>query len=190
MILTNGEHSEKNYFELLKSKLHTYYSINVKFENADPLGLVEKAIVISPEYNRVWCVFDVDDFQTHDKVRKAVRLAQSSENINIACSNRAFEVWLLNHYHAFRSKATTRQLDQFMASLLFEINSSLTSYDKTNVAILKNHFVPKCETAMLNAKKMHQTLIRDTSSLRSDGAPPSIWELKPLQRCTGFLNFY
>jgi len=189
LILTNGEHTEKNYFELLKSKIRMYYSISVKFENADPAGLVEKAISIGQEYNRVWCVFDVDQFQRHEKIKQAYELAHAARNVSIACSNQAFEVWLLNHYSEFRTRATPRQLTQHMNALLSSISTGSPAYKKTNVNLLKDHFVPKHLDAMHNAKKMHQVLQRDRSSDYADGSKPPIWELESATTVYMLLEF-
>lgn len=59
-IITNGEQTEYNYFNLLKAK-RSVYDVKVIFENADPLGLVQYAQRYVAEANQVWCVFDIDD---------------------------------------------------------------------------------------------------------------------------------
>ncbi|MFA5005907.1 MAG: RloB family protein [Candidatus Izemoplasmatales bacterium] len=178
LILTNGEHSEKNYFELLKSGLRTYYSVSVKFENADPVGLVEKAITLSEGYNRIWCVFDVDDFQHHGKVKEACELTRSAENVSVACSNRAFEVWLLNHFAPFRAKSTMKQLKASMTALLKKEQFGSGPYDKNDARLLENHFVPRYRQAAVNAKMMHQTMKREYMNDHPAAADAHIWELE------------
>ncbi|WP_407457122.1 RloB family protein [Fibrobacter sp.] len=46
------------------------------------------------EYDRVWAVFDKDEFDDFDD---AIKLAES-KNINCAWSNKCFELWLLLHF--------------------------------------------------------------------------------------------
>ena len=50
-IITNGEKTERNYFELIKSK-KSVYEVKVLFENADPLGLVNEALKYIKDANR------------------------------------------------------------------------------------------------------------------------------------------
>lgn len=53
-IITNGEQTEKNYFDLLKSK-KSIYDMKVLFINDSPLNLVKHASIYVNDANQVWC---------------------------------------------------------------------------------------------------------------------------------------
>ena len=44
VIFTNGKETEKNYFTELRDYRHSIYDIKIKFESADPKGLLLRAI--------------------------------------------------------------------------------------------------------------------------------------------------
>ena len=96
-IYTNGKETETNYLNLLKSK-KSIFKVNIKFENGDPLRLVHQAFDQSITINQIWCVFDIDNSYEDGRLREAINFAHRN-NINIAFSNKAFEVWLLSHYN-------------------------------------------------------------------------------------------
>lgn len=96
LILTNGKRTEKNYFEAVRSNYKSIFKISVKFMNDDPVALVDHAIGMKNVQNRVWCVFDKDEFLT-DSIEQAIRTAKEN-GIGIAFSNMAFEVWLIDHF--------------------------------------------------------------------------------------------
>ena len=90
IILTNGEQSETNYFNLLKSR-KSIYDIEVKFVNADPIGLVDNAEKLLPSANQIWCVFDIDYTYKDKRLLPALNKAKKI-GVKIAYSNMAFEV--------------------------------------------------------------------------------------------------
>ncbi|MER7011221.1 RloB family protein [Saccharopolyspora sp. NPDC000359] len=98
----------------------------VMTDGVDPRTLVRKAAKIRDlhpaEFDEVWCVVDVDEFD----VQSAVRLAEE-EGVNIAVSNLCFEYWLLLHFEdcetAFRTPADVDA----------RLRKHLPDYDKTDV---------------------------------------------------------
>ena len=95
-IITNGKESEKNYFEALRGTNRSIFNIDVKFENANPTGLVESALCEKKTSNQVWIVFDKDEI-SNEAVYNVIGIAREND-IGVAFSNAAFEVWLLNHF--------------------------------------------------------------------------------------------
>lgn len=77
LILTNGKRTEKNYFEAVRSNYKSIFKISVKFMNDDPVALVDHAIGMKNARNRVWCVFDKDEFPT-DSVEPAIKTAKEN----------------------------------------------------------------------------------------------------------------
>lgn len=62
------------------------------------ISLVKKARMLASlqHYDQVWCVFDKDDFPDHP-FNSAVQMAREL-GFGVACSNQAFEYWLLLHF--------------------------------------------------------------------------------------------
>lgn len=108
LILTNGKRTEKNYFEAVRSNYKSIFKISVKFMNDDPVALVDHAIGMKNARNRVWCVFDKDEFPT-DSVEPAIKTAKEN-GIGIAFSNVAFEVWLIDHFEKCHTEKTAEKL--------------------------------------------------------------------------------
>lgn len=108
LILTNGKRTEKNYFEAVRSNYKSIFKISVKFMNDDPVALVDHAIGMKNARNRVWCVFDKDEFPT-DSVEPAIKTAKEN-GIGIAFSNIAFEVWLIDHFEKCHTEKTAEKL--------------------------------------------------------------------------------
>ena len=108
LILTNGKRTEKNYFEAVRSNYKSIFKISVKFMNDDPVALVDHAIGMKNARNRVWCVFDKDEFPT-DSVEPAIKTAKDN-GIGIAFSNMAFEVWLIDHFEKCYTEKTAEKL--------------------------------------------------------------------------------
>ena len=65
----------------------------------DPLKVVRSAVELAErgrrDFDQVWCVFDVDDFD----IASAVRAAKQ-QGVELAVSNPCFELWLLLHHEA------------------------------------------------------------------------------------------
>ena len=92
-IITNGEKTEKFYFDLLRKAKHSLYSVHVIFENADPYKLVEYAKNFCKTANQVWCVFDIDYNYQEGRLIPALKFAKEND-IKIAYSNKAFDDYI------------------------------------------------------------------------------------------------
>lgn len=172
-IITNGAQTEKNYFDLLKAK-HSVYSVHVKFENADPLGLVEYAKGFLNNANQIWCVFDID--YTHDDGRlvPALNLAEQY-GIKIAYSNKAFEVWLISHFKTFKIKMPIGNYSGVLTAYLNDIGYS-DAYDKTDKSLLQKYFIPNYKAAIDNAKIVYQHYVKQHNEECGPNSKMPIWE--------------
>ena len=90
---------------MLKSGRNTLSLVN------DTIKLKSKA-----DYDQVWCVFDVEDYAPED-IRSAMQLAKSHQ-IQIACSNQAFEIWFLLHFHYYNNALDRSQYTGSLSKLL------------------------------------------------------------------------
>lgn len=158
LLMTNGKRSEKSYFEKLRSKFQTIYKIKVKFMNDDPVTLVNHAIAENTKTNRVWCVFDKDEFP-EKTIYQAIRLARKNE-IGVAFSNMAFEVWLIDHFYKCEAEKTVKDLCDELDSLLKE-NGYVKGYDKSDIDVIMKMFMPRLQDAIQNAEIIHQKRILD-----------------------------
>ena len=102
LIATEGTQTEPNYFNALKKELEKSNRFNIdisvqgKGKSTTALvGKVYRQIEFNnQEYDRVWVVFDRDEFPDFDE---AIQLA-AEHKINCAWSNESFELWLLLHF--------------------------------------------------------------------------------------------
>lgn len=97
LIVCEGGKTEPNYFKAFRVS-----SVRVEIIGAgcDPVGVVEKAIerkgAEDPPFDQVWSVFDRDDWP-RTRFNTAVQRAQSND-IRLACSIEAFELWYVLHF--------------------------------------------------------------------------------------------
>ena len=112
LIATEGTQTEPNYFNALKAELEKSNRFNIdisvqgKGKSTTALvGKVYRQIEFNnQEYDRVWVVFDRDEFPDFDEA-----IQQAAEHkINCAWSNESFELWLLLHFKEV-SKHTSRK---------------------------------------------------------------------------------
>lgn len=120
LIATEGTKTEPNYLKALKKELEATNRFNIDI-SIEGKGKATKALVnkvirqvenCSQEYDRVWAVFDKDDFVDFDD---AIKLAKS-KHIDSAWSNECFELWLLLHFKDVsvptKRKELFKQLEQ------------------------------------------------------------------------------
>lgn len=125
LILCGAEKTESAYFTgLRKLRQNPALSIKIKEKGVDPVKLVRYAAKIrqEQEFDEVWCVVDVDNFDLKPAVGEARDLG-----IELVVSNPCFEYWLLLHHehctaHLKDYEATARRLKKH-----------LPDYDKTKL---------------------------------------------------------
>jgi hypothetical protein len=103
LIVCEGKKTEPNYFE----KFPVPKDVIVKIHRGAGvhISVVREAIMrrdeSEEEYDQIWCVFDRDKQPGHPRntqnFNEALRLA-ADENIQVAYSNDAFELWYLLHF--------------------------------------------------------------------------------------------
>ena len=99
LIVCEGEKTEPNYFKaIVETRNSSVISVDLEGIGSSTVKLVKEAIRLRDKdknkYDRVWAVFDKDDF--HD-FNKAIELANQN-NIKTAWSNEAFELWYVLHF--------------------------------------------------------------------------------------------
>ena len=149
IIITNGKESEKNYFESLRAFRHSIYEVKVEFVSGAPLSLLKRAIREKDGANQVWVVFDRDEFPA-DAIYTVMREAKKN-NIGIAFSNVAFEVWLIDHFREFSNEKSARELTAILNKLLKDDNYQ-KGYNKNDRNVFDLKFLPRLDEAVHNAK--------------------------------------
>lgn len=124
LVVTNGERTECDYFEALRKEPWVVVTLRTKFENGAPDDVVALAVRIrqGDEYDKVWAVCDVDEYE----VSLAIQQAKNGA-IDLALSMPSFEVWLILHI----SEKCPRFNDATQASAF--LKQLLPSWDKTNL---------------------------------------------------------
>lgn len=173
-ILTNGRETEKNYFDLIKSK-KSIFDVKVEYQNSNPVQLVRYASQYLREANQVWCVFDIDNNFNDGTLIQAIKLAEET-GVQIAYSNIAFEVWLLSHYQKVESSYDNARLIRQMDKLLREDLRLNRDYDKSDKELLKKHFLPKLDDAVVNSKVIYQRKVKQHEQEYMGNKNYRIWE--------------
>ena len=157
LILTNGKQTEKNYFEAIRAHYKSIFKISVKFMNDDPVALVNHAIAEKTPRNRVWCVFDKDEFLSAS-IDQAMKTAKENE-IGVAFSNMAFEVWLIDHFKKCCLEKTAEKLVTDLDRIL-KANEYPAGYSKEDKQMITEVLMPRLGDAVQNADIVMQTWIR------------------------------
>jgi len=106
LIVCEGEKTEPNYFAALEKEL-PIGTVELKIDGIgrNTIGLVNYAIKhrdnACRKFDRVWVVFDKDDFPD-DNFNGAI-IKAASNNVNCAWTNEAFELWFLLHFQFVNS---------------------------------------------------------------------------------------
>lgn len=98
LVLTNGISTEQRYFDGLRFEPWVQVTMRVATRSVEPDVLVDKAIELRDEgdYDQVWVVCDVDEFEVSSAITKAAR----ADGVDLVLSAPCFEVWLILHKSA------------------------------------------------------------------------------------------
>lgn len=94
LVVTNGERTERDYFDGLKREPWITVTLRTKIERGTAKDVAVRAVRVreDDEYDEVWAVADVDE----ENVYPAIQCATEGR-IAIALSVPSFEVWLILH---------------------------------------------------------------------------------------------
>lgn len=161
LIVCEGEKTEPNYFISFEKELPIgTVKIEIHGTGKNTLSLVEYAIKKREssvqKFDRVWVVFDKDNFSDHD-FNAAVSKGLTN-NIKCAWSNEAFELWFLLHFQ-FVNTAMKRHeykpyLEKEIKKLAGNGSYEYKKNDPNTFLLLKEH--GNQEQAIQRAKKLLQ----------------------------------
>jgi hypothetical protein len=146
LIVCEGERTEPNYFWGFRVPKEI---IDIRGFGDNTVTLVEQAIELSSHntYDQVWCVFDRNDFPARD-FNDALALA-ATNNINVAYSNEAFELWYVLHFEFLNTGISRRDYCDKLSKLLGH------KYDKKSETIYAE-LKSRQSDALRNAKRLLQ----------------------------------
>ncbi len=130
LIVCEGKNTEPSYFRQFKLTSATIKAIGNGFNT---ISLVKEAIKYSKKkkvsgnlmYDKVWCVFDKDDFSDND-FNRAIKFAKKNK-LEVAYSNQAFEYWLILHFKDHQGGGMNR--NEYDKTINDYINPLGSTYD-------------------------------------------------------------
>lgn len=168
LIVCEGQKTEPNYFESLKSSLPKgvleLTSIDIDGTGKNTLSIIEEAKKLRKRYedkylrkiDKVWAVFDRDSFP-ESNFNNAINKGENSKpKINCAWTNEAFELWYLLHFNYYNTGISR---DRYQKLLEKEINSASNRsdyrYEKNSIEMfdLLNKYGSQ-KAAIENAEKL------------------------------------
>ncbi|MCP9493487.1 MAG: RloB family protein [Pyrinomonadaceae bacterium MAG19_C2-C3] len=145
LIVCEGKQTEPNYFNSFRVRTAT--TVTVKGIGANTVSLVREALQLTEgeDYDQVWCVFDRDSFPAKN-FNDALTLAQNN-NIEVAYSNQAFELWFLLHFNYYDAAMSRASYIERLSGLLGH------PYEKNSPTIY-NDLKDKQADAIKNAERL------------------------------------
>jgi len=132
LVICEGTKTEPNYFKEFRSNQTV---VEAEGYAQDPKGLVNTAIkrrneerLKGQKFDEVWCVFDRDDVHP-DRFNAALSQA-AANNIKVAYSNEAFELWYVLHFEYLNAEIPRKDYQAKIAKHL-----GLPSYKKNDPSL-------------------------------------------------------
>lgn len=159
-VWSHAEKAEIDYFQDFKNHLRTHQLVPKKKVLGSPQELIDHIInwrikenkISKEDGDQVWCVFDVDDFYSHNpqSLLSSIKKAKKN-NIKIAFSNECFELWILLHFKTVSAPVFRNNLCRDI-NKLFKKNK-LKDFKSKNQKVF-DELLPFQEMAIKNSKKL------------------------------------
>ena len=163
LIVCEGEKTEPLYFNSFPRKNTKKEIIEIECKDSggktSAMQVVNKAIELknksNNKYDSIWAVFDKDQ-NAPETFHKAIEKAEN-ENIKIAWSNEAFEIWYILHFQYLESSISRSQYKNIIEKVITEKSNTKFRYTKST----KNMYelitsLGDQSKAILYAKKMEK----------------------------------
>lgn len=144
LIVCEGEKTEPNYFRSFRVPKDV---IDIYGLGDNTINLVNKAIELKKDddYDQIWCVFDRNSFPAQNF--NAALTVATNNNIKVAYSNEAFELWYLLHFNYYD---TAMPREDYKKKLSEQLGHN---YEKNSEKIYEE-LENKKHAAIKNAKKL------------------------------------
>ena len=175
LILTEGEKTEKQYFEELILKLQVGASVDVieKVRSA-PMKIAEKAqafIDDEEDYEIIYCVFDKDIHANYDKALELINSINGKRSVEVHAisSVPCFEFWLYLHSsYSDRSYSSAGELKRKLKNI-----PEFSDYDKSIQGALFEYLFRHRGTAADHAERVLKSAHRHQSKIKNHYENPS-----------------
>jgi len=144
LVVCEGAETEPNYFKSLRDylKLPTV-RVEIKDRAGAPISVVEEALdqvekreqdirdgrTTQPQFEAVWCVFDVENPRHNQTFDRAVQIADQN-NYRLAISNPAFEFWYVLHFErTTRPFADGEELKEYLRRYITGYHPAMPVFD-------------------------------------------------------------
>jgi len=170
LIVCEGKCTEPNYFlALIKDRYSDVREFTIKGKGLGTVSLVKEAIAIrdksQKEFDRVWVVFDKDDFQDFNE---AIALAKKNK-INCAWSNESFELWYCLHFQYLDSAISRIGYEEIIEREIKKATGDSTyKYKKndTDFYSLLQQYGDE-EKAIINAERLQEQFTDENYSIHN-----------------------
>ncbi len=114
LIVCEGEQTEPNYFASFRVNVR----VKVVGVGRSPRGVIEEAKRLGAEgdYTEIWVVFDRDQFSA-EEFNGAIERARYEE-LGVAYSNQAFELWFVLHFDYHDTSLPRQQYQEILSRKL------------------------------------------------------------------------
>lgn len=137
LIMCEGKSTEPNYFKnLIKDKRSAILTCKIQGAGKGTIALIEETSrkkcelekSNSMEFDRVWVVFDKDDFTDFNEAIKQAK----KKDFRCAWSNSAFELWYCLHFKKITKHTSSKELCQLLSKLISKKTNKTYKYKKSD----------------------------------------------------------
>lgn len=98
LVVSGGQRTEPSYFKGMARSRGVRLKVRTRVDSPENLVRYAKSIYTADEYDGVWCVVDLDNFDIPAALTAAARA-----DVELVVSEPCFELWLLLHFADHRA---------------------------------------------------------------------------------------
>jgi len=138
LIITDGEKTERNYFEDIKKNIPKKYENNLQIkihlekELKKIIQFAEQKRYEDPRFRNIWLIFDRDEVPNFDEIIKEAERV----DMEVGWSNPCFEIWLSAYFGEMKPSTDSRGCISRFEKLLIK-NTDKREYKKSDKGIYK-----------------------------------------------------
>jgi len=145
LVVCEGEKTEPNYFKCFPIPQNSI--VDVRGIGANTISIVNEALQLKSKsnYDQVWCVFDRNSF--NPGVFNAALQKAEANNVHVAYSNEAFELWYVLHFEYLNTGITR-------SDYITCLDRKLGHKYQKNCETIYDELYPLQKDAIRNAKRL------------------------------------
>jgi len=186
LIVGEGKETEPNYFRGFRQRqsVQDRFKVEVRRgKGGTPLDAVQKAIELKEharrdgrefQYDDVWCVVDVEQVGQNPQLGDARKLARQND-VHVALSNPAFEVWILAHFE--RTAKSFLNCDKVIEQIRKHWQREFQREYVKNDSQIYRHLGNKTADAVENAKWVREIHFQDRPDIVECNSATEVYRL-------------